>query len=169
MIQFETIILRFGEAGHKTGWTYIDIPMDIAQELFPGNRKSFRVKGQLDQMLFSGVALLPIGDGSFCLPINQQMRKALRKSEGAMLNIQIAHDTDFEIKIPDDLLACLEDEPEALRNFRKLTKSHRDYFINWIESAKTEPTKVARISRTLEALSLGYNYSQMMRLLKDDF
>jgi len=63
MIDFTTTILQFGQQGEKTGWHYIEIPADIAQQLKPGNKKSFRVKGKLDHFSFSGVALLPMGGG----------------------------------------------------------------------------------------------------------
>ena len=166
MIEMYTLILKFAEAGHMTGWRYIHIPIDIAQQLMPGNKRSFRVKGNLDHYAFSGVALLPLGDGSFCFPLNAHFRKALGKSEGVMLRVQLAVDKDFQLKIPDYLLDCLSDDPQASRNFYKLPKSHRDYFIKWIEGAKTDETKTARIIRTLKALSLGYNYGEMLRLLK---
>lgn len=45
MIKYNTIILKFGTKGEKTGWTYIEIPADIAKKLKPGFKQSFRVKG----------------------------------------------------------------------------------------------------------------------------
>ena len=33
MIQFTALIERFGEQGEKTGWTYILIPAEKAQQL----------------------------------------------------------------------------------------------------------------------------------------
>jgi hypothetical protein len=47
MVQFTAIIKRFGQQGEKTGWTYIEVPAAMAEQLVPGNRKSFRVKGKL--------------------------------------------------------------------------------------------------------------------------
>ena len=35
MIQFTTTIHKFGVKGEKTGWTYIEIPADLAQQLKP--------------------------------------------------------------------------------------------------------------------------------------
>ena len=55
MVTFKTIILKFGELGEKTGWTYISISIDIAQKLMPGNKKSFRVKGKLDEFKIASV------------------------------------------------------------------------------------------------------------------
>ena len=75
MIQFTTTIMQFGQQGEKTGWHYIEIPADIAQKLKPGNKKSFRVKGKLDDFSFSGVALLPMGGGRFIIALNKDLRK----------------------------------------------------------------------------------------------
>jgi hypothetical protein len=39
MIQFNSIIQKFNEQGEKTGWTYIAIPIEIAQQLNPTIKK----------------------------------------------------------------------------------------------------------------------------------
>ncbi|GAA4330069.1 hypothetical protein GCM10023149_35120 [Mucilaginibacter gynuensis] len=163
MIEFSTIILRFGEMGEKTGWTFIEIPADIAQELKPGNRKSFRVRGKLDSHPIAGVALMPMGDGKFIMALNADMRKGIRKSEGAMLKLQLEEDTEFIVTVPDDLAECFEYEPEAFGFFNSLAKSHRNYFIKWIDSAKTQPTRDKRIALTVNAMVKRWDYSQMIR------
>ena len=85
MIQITATIHRFEKQGEKTGWSYIEIPADLAQELVPGNKKSFRVKGMLDQFKISGVSLIPMGDGNFIMPINAAMRKGTGKRKGMKL------------------------------------------------------------------------------------
>ena len=42
MVKFTTSILKFKEQGEKTGWTYIDVPAKIAEQLKPNNKKSFQ-------------------------------------------------------------------------------------------------------------------------------
>ncbi|HMG08210.1 MAG TPA: DUF1905 domain-containing protein, partial [Mucilaginibacter sp.] len=69
MVDFNTIILQFGEQGEKTGWTYIEIPADVAQEMKPGNKRSFRIKGKLDELPVAGMALMPMGEGNFILSL----------------------------------------------------------------------------------------------------
>ena len=44
MVEFTTTIKQFGQKGEKTGWTYIEIPTDIVDQLLPGTKKGFRVK-----------------------------------------------------------------------------------------------------------------------------
>ena len=74
MVNFTTTLLQFAEQGEKTGWTYIEIPADIAEQIKPNNKKSFRVKGRLDNYKISSVALMPMGDGKFIMPFNAIMR-----------------------------------------------------------------------------------------------
>jgi len=165
MISFTTAILKFGKQGEKTGWTYILIPAEIAQQLMPGNKRSFRVKGKLDRHAIKGVALLPMGEGDFIMPLNAGMRKAIKKQKGASLQVQLQADTE-EIKPSAELMECLADEPEALAKFNSLTKGHQNYFSKWIETAKTEPTKAKRIAHTIYFLSKGKNFGEMLRALK---
>ena len=56
MVKFSTTILKFDKQGEKTGWTYITIPAKIAQQLNPGNKKSFRVKGRLDDFEIENIS-----------------------------------------------------------------------------------------------------------------
>ncbi|MES2279296.1 MAG: YdeI/OmpD-associated family protein [Bacteroidota bacterium] len=168
MVTYTTIILQFADQGEKTGWTYIDIPADIAQQLKPGNKKSFRVRGMLDSFKINGVALMPMGEGGFIMAINADMRKGIRKHKGAILQVNLEEDVDYQVLMPDDLHECFDYEPEALEFFNTLAKSHRNYFIKWIDSAKTEPTRANRIVNTINAMLHKWSYSEMMRAMKKE-
>ena len=163
MVEFNTIILKFAEQGEKTGWTYINIPAAIAQQLKPGNKKSFRVKGNLDSYKFSGAALLPMGEGDFILALNAEIRKGIRKSEGAMLKVQLEVDTGYFIETPAEVIECLNEDPDSLDYYNSLSKSHREYFIKWINSAKTQETRSNRIVQMINAMALRWDYGQMIR------
>ncbi len=162
MVQFTATIRKFDAQGEKSGWTYVQVPADIAQALKPGNKKAFRVKGKLDAWAFSGTALLPMGDGSFILVLNAAVRKAIGKRKGAVLKVQLAVDAK-EPEINAALLECLADEPRALDYFNTLPKSHRLYFSKWIESARTNPTFTKRIAMAVNALSRNMGYGEMLR------
>ncbi len=166
MIELTGILIQFAEKGEKTGWTYLDVPAVIAHEIKPNNKLSFRVKGFLDGLAISGLALVPMGEGNFILPVKAALRKAIRKEKGAMVKMQLEVDLDFKIEMPDDLAECFADEPEALRNFNRLPKSHQHYFFKWINEAKTEATRAKRIAATLNAASKGLNYGEMMREMR---
>src|SRR6201747_2958609 len=123
MIEFSTIILQFAEQGEKTGWTYIEVPAHLALQIKPNNKKSFRIKGMLDSLAVSGMALLPMGDGDFILPLKADVRKAIRKNKGAMLKLKIEEDKTYKLEIPEELMECFGFEPEALEFFNSLPKS----------------------------------------------
>lgn len=167
MIQYKTIIHKFEKQGEKTGWTYIEVPTDLAQELFPGNKKSFRVKGKLDKFPIKGIALMPMGDGGFIMAINAAMRKGIAKKHGAMLDVQLEKDND-EIPIHPELVACLEEDEDAKKYFESLAPSHRLYFSKWIGDAKTEPTKLKRLTLCILALSQNKDYGTMIREQKSN-
>ncbi|HMQ69771.1 MAG TPA: YdeI/OmpD-associated family protein [Ignavibacteria bacterium] len=166
MISFFTTIKKFSKKGEKTGWTYVEIPVDEAQKINPGNKRSFRVKGYLDEVKISQAALIPMGEGNFILPLNKELRKGTGKNEGDELNIRIETDKS-EIEISPDLLECLADEPKALANFNKLAYHHRNYFSKWILSAKTFETKSKRIAMAVNAILNNKDYGQMIRDQKD--
>lgn len=161
-IQFTTTILKFDAKGEKTGWTYIEIPADLAQQLKPGNKKEFKVKGKLDKHSISRVSVLPMGAGIFILPLNATLRKAIGKNKGAMLQVSLQEDKS-EFVFNADFMECLNDDPAARAFFNSLTGSHQRYFSKWIDSAKTEPTRVKRIAMAVNALSKKWGYGEMIR------
>jgi hypothetical protein len=162
MVRFTARILKFGEMGEKTGWTYIPIPADVAQKLKPGNKQSFRVKGKFDDYPVKQIALIPMGDGEFIIPFNADMRRGTGKRKGAMLNLEIEVDKS-EFIMNADFLACLDDEPKAVKFFKTLPPGHQRYFSKWIDDAKTEGTRTKRIVMAINALARDMGFSQMLR------
>lgn len=167
MIKFQSLIKKFEKHGEKTGWSYIEISSAIACQLNPGIRKSFRVKGKLDQCPVQGLSLLPMGDGHFILSINATLRKKTGKKAGQILDVQLQLDT-LPYTLDTELLEALEMDPMALDYFQSLTKSHQNYFSKWIEAAKTKETKYKRIEATFQAMLRKQNYAQMIRSLKNE-
>jgi Domain of unknown function (DUF1905)/Bacteriocin-protection, YdeI or OmpD-Associated len=167
MLRFTTKILQFGDMGEKTGWTYIRVPAALAQQLLPDNKKSFRVKGRLDDHSIQKIALIPMGEGDFIMALNAGIRKAIRKQKGAALQVELEVDKAV-IQPPKALLDCLADEPAALAYFKGLPKSHQNYFGNWIRAAKTEGTRTRRIACVVMAMVRHLTFSDMLRARTDD-
>ena len=162
MVQFVATLKKFGQQGEKTGWTYFEVPADMAQKLKPGNKKEFKVKGKLDNYAINRVSLMPMGGGPFIMPVNACMRKAIGKRHGAMVKVKLEAD-DSVFLFNADFMECLDFEPEAKKFFKTLTGSHQRYFSKWIDSAKTEPTKTKRIAMAVNALAKKWGYPQMLR------
>lgn len=162
MIEFTTTIHKFDKKGEKTGWTYIGISASQANKVKPGYRVGYRVKGSLDNYKFEKVAIMPMGNGSFILPINARMRKAIGKKQGDKLRVRMEYD-EKRPKLSKDLLACLREDPDAMSFFKSLPGSHQLYFSKWIEGAKTSQTKTKRLVTCMTAFSKKLSYGEMMR------
>jgi len=166
-IEFTAALHRFDKQGEKTGWTYIEIPEELALKLKPGNRKGFRVKGKLDDHKIAQASLLPMGGGSFILPVNGTMRKGIGKKHGAMVKVLLEEDKK-PFAFNKDFLDCLADEPAADAFFKTLAGSVQRYFSKWIDEAKTDQTRTRRIAQAISALSRSTSFSEMVRKLKEE-
>lgn len=167
MISFRAIIKRFDEKGEKTGWTYIEIPSNLAQQIKPGNKKGFRVKGKLDAYEFEGLSLLPMGAGNFILPLNGTIRKFLKKQKGAMVLAEMEEDP-VPYQLNKELLACMADDPQAETVFSNLPNSHKNYYSKWIDSAKTDATRAKRIVIVIKGLAEGLDFGAMLRKAREE-
>ncbi len=162
MIQFTAVIQKHDVMGEKSGWTYIEIPDGIPEQLKPGHKKEFKVKGKLDDYAFKQMPLYPVGGGRFIMALNATVRRAIAKRKGAIVTAKIAVDNSV-FQFNSDLIACLNDEPAGLQHFNSLSGSHQRYFSKWIDSAKTEPTKAKRIAMAVNALVRKMGYPEMIR------
>jgi len=162
---FNNVLKKISEKGEKTGWTYIDIPQKMAAQIKPGYKKSFRIKGKIDDYNITGLALLPMGEGNFILAINGSLRKAIKKIHGALVKVELEEDSALSILSPD-MIACLQDEPEALNYFNSLPGSHQNWFSNWVKSAKTTLTSTRRIAAVVKACQMKLGYSELIKSYK---
>lgn len=162
MIRFKIKIEQFHKKGEKSGWSYILIDKERAARLNGDARTTFRVKGKLDDFVISRTAVLPMGDGTFILPINAGMRKQTGKKAGDQLTVQLELD-ERPLELSKDFLHSLYDDAVARSFFESLPRSHQQYFSNWIESAKTIETKARRIAMAVNALALKQGYGEMIR------
>jgi uncharacterized protein YdeI (YjbR/CyaY-like superfamily) len=84
-----------------------------------------------------------------------------------MLHVCIEEDTEYKVEVPADLKECFDFEPEAVDFFNSLPKSHREYFIKWINEAKTGETRAKRIVNTVNAMLRKWKYNEMLRAMKN--
>ena len=163
MISFEVLIEKFHDKGEKTGWTYIYIPENLALQIKPGTRTSYRVKGSLDNVRIGGMAMVPMGAGDYIIALKAELRRKLRKKEGDLIRVSLEEDKEFQIPMPPELEEALNDQPHLIENFLKQPRSHQHYYFNWINSAKTDPTRAKRIAMAVDAMDRGYDFGQMIR------
>ena len=68
-----------------------------------------------------------------------------------------------ELLVSADLLASLDDAPQAKSKFGTLPKSHQMYYSKWIEAARTTDTKARRIAMTVMAMEKNMSFAEMLR------
>jgi hypothetical protein len=135
----------------KGGWTYAEIP-EIAQ-----SKSAFgwlKVKGSIDGYEITKYHLMPMGNGRLFLPVKAEIRKKIKKEEGDWVHVILYPDNE-PLEVPEEMLLCLRDEPQAWRFFNSLSESERKYYITWVYSAKKEETKVERLAKTVNRLLQG--------------
>lgn len=133
----------------KGGWTYTEIPE------IPMGKASFgmlKVKGFIDDLEIKKYHLMPSGKGTLFLSVKAEIRKKIKKQAGDYVHIILYPDNE-PLEVPNELLLCLRDDPEALQLFNSLNESEQHNYVKWIYSAKTDQTKVDRIAKTLVRLS----------------
>ena len=166
MVIFKAEMEKFERMGEKTGWTYVFIPAAIANEIKPDCKKSFRIRGKIDQVSIQGLALVPMGEGDFILALKTALRKQLKKEEGAVVSLELEEDVDFKVEMPPELDMCLSDDPRLMEQFLSLPKSHQHYYINWFNTAKTEKTRVKRLTMIVNAMEQRLDFGEMIRSQK---
>lgn len=140
----------------KSGWTYTIIP-----EILPDKNAPFswvKVKGSIDGFEISKYHLMPSGKGTLMLSVKAEIRKKIKKQAGDYVHVILYPDNE-PLKIPEELLLCLQEDAEALQFFNSLSESERHSYVNWIYAAKSDQTKVDRIAKTLDRLSKHQKFS----------
>lgn len=135
----------------KGGWTYAAIP-----EVLQDKKALFgwvKVKGFIDNFEINNYKLMPMGNGKLFLPLKADIRKKIGKQAGDYVTV-ILYEDNNPTEIPEELLQCLIDDPTAYKTFLSYTDGQQKEFIDWIYSAKTDETKVDRITETLKKLLL---------------
>jgi uncharacterized protein YdeI (YjbR/CyaY-like superfamily) len=101
-------------------------------------------------------SLMPNGDGTHYMVINQSVRNEAGATTGDIVRVSIEPDTEERtLDVPEDLRAALDRNEEAAVFFGKLSYSNRKEYIQWILSAKKEETRAKRIGQAIEMLVQG--------------
>lgn len=133
----------------KGGWTYARLPEIAQSKTSPfGWRK---VRGFIDDYEFNAYHLMPMGNGQLFLPVKAEIRKAIRKKEGDWVRVRLYPD-DTPLETPAEFQLCLEDSLPALDFYNTLNEGEKKNYLTWIYAAKTEETRVNRISLTIKNL-----------------
>lgn len=142
----------------KGGWTFIVIT-EIPKEK-RGYFGMVKISGQIDDYKLENVSLMPMKNGNLFLPVKAEIRKRIGKEAGAWVDLVLYSDTvaleESSLSTEEELLLCLEDEPNALKNYKKCSKAEKEAFIQWIDNAKNEEAKVERMVQAIDRLARSF-------------
>ena len=134
----------------KGGWTFAAVP-----EILQDKHAHFgwvRVKGSIDGIPFDKYHLMPMGNGQLFLPVKAAIRKKIKKEAGDYVRVILFADNEKPV-IPDYLIECLKNEPNAYKYFQNLSDEEQIAIIKYIESVKLQSTKADRIAKLINEWS----------------
>ncbi len=135
----------------KGGWTFVKFPVT----LWPSGRAfgMVKVSGSVDNFQIEGKHLMPMGNGFLFLPVSKEVRKAIGKESGDQVFVKLTvAGGSIPEGIPEELIACLEDDPGKLGLFQGLSSTEQKHWVEYIYSANSEELKASRIIKLLSEL-----------------
>ena len=133
----------------KGGWTYAVI------EGIPKDKRAkfgcVQVNGSIDGFELKNYKLMPMANGKLFLPVRAEIRKKINKNAGESVQVILYLD-DSTTVFPEEIIACLKDEPEAYKIFITYPESEQKRMIDWIILAKKDEIKVERIVELIDKL-----------------
>jgi hypothetical protein len=149
LIQERLLLERFPGKG---GWTYARIP-DI-----PAAKKNHfgwqKVRGYIDGYEVKQLHLMPMGKGRLFIAVKAEIRKAIKKQEGDWVEVAL-YSLEAPLPVPEDFQLCLQDDPDALRNFDKLSAEAKQEYLDWIYAVKSEEVIIDRMATAINKLASG--------------
>lgn len=126
----------------------LDVPAQVSDAF--GVRGPVPVVGTADGAELSAT-LVPVGGGRHRLFLNSAVRSAIGKGAGDSVEIQIRLDRrDRAPEIPPELQEALAEEG-ATAAWEAIAPSRRKELLVWLADAKRDQTRVARVSRIVQA------------------
>ncbi|MBD3582650.1 YdeI/OmpD-associated family protein [Flavobacterium selenitireducens] len=139
-------ILKKGEG--KGAWTFIEMP--ILNNVPKKRNSTLRVRGLIDGYRLESFNIWAMKKGTF-MAVKADIRKQIGKEAGDVVKLVLYLD-EAPLVIPEDFLACLEDEPKLMRKFSGFDESRKKEILDWIFSASANEDVVLRIAKVIEQL-----------------
>ena len=134
------------------GGAFVEIPFDVEKEF--GSKRP-KVKAMIEGVPYRGI-LTRMGTEYHMLIILKGIREQIGKTFGDKVKITVEPDSEPRVvEIPKDLIKELRKNKDAKAFFDKLAYTHQREYVLWIEEAKKDETRQARIVKTIEMLKQG--------------
>ncbi|MBE0671452.1 MAG: DUF1905 domain-containing protein [Anaerolineales bacterium] len=141
---FTAIIQNAGGGG-----AFVEVPFDV--EAAFGSKKP-KVKAMIEGIPYRG-PLVRMRTENHLLIILKGIREQIGKTFGDKVKITVELDTAPRvIDVPAELKKAFKVEKDAKVFFEELAYSHQREYVMWINEAKRDETRQARIAKTIEML-----------------
>lgn len=141
---FTAIIQNAGGGG-----AFVDVPFDV-DEAFGSKRP--KVKAMIEGVPYRGT-LVRMGSECHMLLILKGIRAQIGKDFGDKVTITVEPDNEPRVvAMPADLMNEFNKDKDARAFFDKLAYTHQKEYVKWIEEARREETRLARVAKTIEML-----------------
>jgi hypothetical protein len=144
MHRFRTKLVS-GKKRPYNSWTFILIPPEVATNWGPGQKA---VCGSISGHRFQGTASR--GEGAMRVPIPRDFREMARLGCGDTVDVELELDlTPRPVRLPVELRAVLEEDPEVTELYEKLPPSMRRAWATYVAEAKRPETRMRRARQAL--------------------
>jgi hypothetical protein len=153
-IRFSATLFRPVMTAKAVTWTFLILPKGASAKL--PSRGMTSVEGTFNGLAFRAT-LEPDGKGGHWLKVDRKLREAAGAEAGELVSLEIATlAKEPEPKVPADLRKALAAAHQKARTvWSDITHIARRDWIQWIESAKREETRLKRIESACDMLAKG--------------
>jgi uncharacterized protein YdeI (YjbR/CyaY-like superfamily) len=114
-----------------------------------------KIKAMIQGVPYRGL-LARMGGEHHMLIILKGIREQIGKTFGDRVTVTVEPDTQPRaVEVPKDLLKELKKDKDAKAFFDKLSYTHQKEYVRWIEEARKDETRQARIVKTMTLLKKG--------------
>ena len=131
--------------GPGSAWTSMRVPVAVSEAF--GQKGRVSVCGTINGFGFRS-SLVPRGTGAPHMRVHTALRAGATAGQGERVRVTMAvDDAPREVAAPKDLSKALKEEAGARKFFEGLAPSCKKEYVEWIESAKREETRAARVEK----------------------
>ena len=153
-IRFSATLLQPAATAKAVAWTFLNLPKQASAKL--PSRGMVSVEGRFNGLTFQAT-LEPDGRGGHWLKVERKLREAAGAEAGDVVSLEIVPVAEEpEPKVPAEMRKALAAaHPKARAVWSDITPIARRDWIQWIESAKREETRLKRIKNCCDMLAKG--------------
>jgi hypothetical protein len=153
-IRFSATLFRPAATTTAVAWTFLTLPKEASAKL--PSRGMTSVEGSLNGSAFRATLELD-GQGGHWLKVDRKLREAAGAEAGDTVSLEIAPVAEEpEPRVPADLRKALATAHSKARAvWSDITPVARRDWVQWIESAKREQTRLKRIQSACDMLAEG--------------